>query len=417
METISTAKTLFPNTKNTYTPSINKSNLYIGNTTVSNVKDFNLKLSSNAMISKTVLNIIDKQSQQLFDVLQPKMEEKLWKEVMKFKLENQNPINSSNFQKIKTGVFNVAENPLLNISNKKRDEIKNINTSEELWKYILNLSEKAFHNYYEKSETIIEKYKNNPHLREKMEQEDIQTTALLEEYLEQITDLITPESNNPDVIAIEKELKGMGVTKIKCANNLDFAKNTKIVLEKAQKYNVPMPYSIVKTNILGFLTRGITSLSDETKPSLYISSPELSKYCIKIYNQEIQKLKQSNEFKLLNPIVKQKTLEKFNDSILNTSINQPLTHIIAHELGHSVHKFSLELETTPLSQQEKKICKNTNNFLAFYNSNPVELQAEIFALLLEEKELSNEQIELYKKFNGFMPKFVTDSIIKRNVTD
>lgn len=219
--------------------------------------------------------------------------------------------------------------------------------------------------------------------------------------------LFTPNSTKSEVIAIEEEVKKIGVKKVNFSDDIKKAQLIRQACIEMKRAGIEMPTSIVVTPLLPSYTNGTyDSILGRKMIKRYIylntsKEAEMLKLQDKGFYSDIKKI---NEFADASPELQTKYLKERLQKVTHSKSTKNLKHTIYHEVGHSFSGFSAKNLGVKLSSEEMEIAKEVSGYAASLK-NGQETVAEMFAMLMDGQKLTDKQMALYLKLGGIVPQF------------
>lgn len=222
-----------------------------------------------------------------------------------------------------------------------------------------------------------------------------------------LTNLLTPRSKNPEVIKLEQEAVSLGAKKVNFSDDLKNAKMVNEVLKEFNELGLPIPDKIT---ISAFCQSGMQGCE--------LTAPLKSKnetHVFLAHSEDIQLMNslKSNPESILNSIYLYKNSsadvqKKLNESLKNKiefskSTNNP-KHTIYHEFAHAFQPKQIVDYLRQLSSEEMEVAGQISSYAKTFVCG-LEAMPEMFAKLMDRQPLSSEQMKLYLKLGGIVPKF------------
>lgn len=319
-----------------------------------------------------------------------------------------NPINSQNMQEIKGKSLDYCDRVLPEL----RPLIEQCDTPENLFN---NVKDYLFERLDIKQTKDFEAFINQRNKKNiPLDQIDVDLRTIIENSVREFkeaSDIFTPKSTNPEVIAIEQEIKALGVEDINCSDDLSRAKDIKIAVEQLKKAGIPIPTSITVTGIIhrhigGFCTNQASVLNGRSSIYLKHSAEDAME---PIIIKKVLPLAFKTQAFLNGPKEFQKKYRlTVKAAMLMGHATKNPRHVIYHEVGHSIQPFSISLGEKEMTAVDKSIAHRTSlNAERGYE----EIVPEFLTILMDGFErgkkpksvLTKEQIKLYLSLGGILP--------------
>lgn len=283
---------------------------------------------------------------------------------LKEKVDKQiNPFASENLDKMKLELLYLFDE----IAPELKPEIFDCNNPEQLFKL---LKDKKTTN------EILE------HQIKTLENNDLSTDSDLDiaitksaRNIRRFFRAITPKSTNPEVQKLEKEVKSMGIRGVNFSDDIEKAKMVRDAIKDLIEARIPLPYSITITPCLPEKFSGLTATwtgSNGANGHVFLATSE---------EDELVKIARK-----MSPTGNKKWI----------STNNP-KHNIFHEIAHAFQGG----EKYNFSSDDLKLVKKISKYAATKPQS--EAMPEMFAMLMDGQNLTEQQLDLYLQLEGILP--------------
>ncbi len=209
---------------------------------------------------------------------------------------------------------------------------------------------------------------------------------------------ITPKSTKPEAIKIENEIRKNGIPNPNISDDTSTGQLIIWGLKKLKAGGINISIDSIIVNSMGiYKNKGVlgNNIPDfKHQTSMIILRPY--QYMEKCYENIMMRKyhgQKTNAFK--------NTSKKFKERFTKETIKNPFQstesklHDFYHEIGHS---FDKEIEYSKAELNELKD-------ISRYAQNESEIVPEIFAMLMDERELTQKQLDIYVRHGGQIPHF------------
>ena len=310
-------------------------------------------------------------------------------------LKRINPINSNNIEHIKSELKSFMKD----INPEVEQKILNSNNPNEVFKLIKENSQRISSDKYSNQWRLLKKEAILSGVTPKLENEYRTLKSNIKERTRKLINLLTPKSVNSEVLKIEKEVRKLGIKAVNFSDDLEQAKLVKESMEDLIKNGIPLPHSIT---ITPFLPTGMGGMA--INENIYLTTTSERLFTKKLDENVDILIKNISKYKKA-PIEYQEkyinAIKDLNDSHCS-SIN--LKHTIYHETAHTFEPNSLAAELRKLTPKEMKTAGEISMY-AKKLLNGKEAMTEMFSKLMDGQTLTDNQMALYLKLGGIVPKF------------
>lgn len=321
--------------------------------------------------------------------------------------EKINPISQDNVENIKAALINILSEVEFEYRELIKKKILQCETAKELFatskSILLNCLQSVQEN---KISMLCESVKAKKISLKKFDKVicEINNKNLL--LIKKITELFMVKTTRPEVFKIEEEVKNMGVQDVRFSNDLDLAILIKEAVVDLVKAKIQLPESIIVTPIIPMGTIGynINGISENINVGhVFLQTSNEYKFNDFLKKGIVEQASHTEAFKNASTVNKNKYINMHNnfaDRLISTENSK---HRIYHIFAHSFSPVSLESVMQTLSTDDMKVAKSISKYAA-RSINGCEVVPELFAKLMDKQKLTHEQMELYIRLGGVVPK-------------
>lgn len=209
--------------------------------------------------------------------------------------------------------------------------------------------------------------------------------------------LLSQKSTKPEILQMEQRAHALGVKYINFADDVEQAKITMEALEEYPKRGVPIPHSIVVSTIIPEHLGGCCLNTGSNYLIAMKTTTESN--ALKLMSEQFDALVQeTSSFKKASPELQRAYLDTLNANEKSLYSTQNPHHKFWHETGHTFQSKDIE----DLTEIEKEIASKISGYSS--KEGGTEVVPEMFAKLMDRQKLTDEQMALYIKLGGIVPK-------------